>query len=524
MINPRTGSPGPGAGKTHDAPRKTDKANYYLLAFGIIAGVVWAFLFASYFLDRKPSLAGGLSQVQLKNRTESWMGFYQGDNPIGYNHQVIAPRGDEYYMTDEMVLKMSLLGQPVEIRMFMKARLNLDWSIKETELDMSSDQISLSARADRVGDKLKIAIDTGGRRVNREIPLSQPPYLYTEPVLAEKLRQIGLKPGAKLSVPVFEPLTQVMDLASLEVGDKEQVKLTDGEVSAYKVSDTFRGQTEYLWVTDAGEVVKQSHPSGFSAYKVTREQALELLAKSESLELDLVSALAVESDRYIDNAREVRTMTARLLGPNLQGLDLDGDSQKLSGRSVEISTPLVPAPGYALPFNQDPAMEKYLAPDWQAQSDDPEIVKKTREVLAGETDSTRAAQKLVDFVSSYVEDSMVATIPSAAEVFRQKRGACKEHTVLFAAMARAAGIPARMNAGLVYSDAYLIKGFYYHAWPEVWLASAQGNDGSWVRVDPTFNQFPADATHIRLKTGNLDAMISLMQVVGQTRIEVEDYK
>lgn len=119
---------------------------------------------------------------------------------------------------------------------------------------------------------------------------------------------------------------------------------------------------------------------------------------------------------------------------------------------------------------------------------------------------------------------MVVSIPSAVSVLKQKKGACKEHTVLLVALARSVGIPARMVAGLVYSDAYLIKGFYYHAWAEVYLTDAEGKNGRWFRVDPTFNQVPADATHIRLKTGNLEDMISLMQVVGQTKIEILEYQ
>jgi transglutaminase-like putative cysteine protease len=495
-----------------------------MIGLGILVTAAWVFAFGSYFLTQKPILAGGLSQVQLKGMTEEWMGFYQGESPIGYTHEVIEPRGDEYYMTDEMVLKLNLLGQETEMRMFMKTRLNLDWSIKDTELDVNSSAMEFNARAERVGDKLKLVIHSGGQRMAREIPLSQPPYLYDETVVAEKLRQLGMRPGVKLSVPVFEPVTQAMDLVSLEVMQKEKVKLLSGEVSAYKVSDTFRGQTEFLWITDSGDVVKETHPSGFSAFKVSKDQALALLSQSQSMSLDLISALAVESNRYIDNARATKYLKARLVGPNLDGLDLNGDNQKLSGRTVEVMAPVVPAANYQLPFNGDPAIEKYLAPDWQVQSSDPAIMQKTREALAGEKDSAKAAAKLVSFVSSYVEDSMVATIPSAIEVLQQRKGACKEHTVLFTAMARSAGIPARMVAGLVYSDAYLIKGFYYHAWSEVWLADADGKNGRWVRVDPTFNQFPADATHIRLKTGNLDAMISLMQIVGQTKIEVEDFQ
>jgi hypothetical protein len=67
------------------------------------------------------------------------------------------------------------------------------------------------------------------------------------------------------------------------------------------------------------------------------------------------------------------------------------------------------------------------------------------------------------------------------------------------------------------------EGFYYHAWAEVWLGGSDGS-GSWVAVDPTFKQFPADATHIKLKEGELGDMIQLMQVIGKLRVEVEDYR
>ena len=42
--------------------------------------------------------------------------------------------------------------------------------------------------------------------------------------------------------------------------------------------------------------------------------------------------------------------------------------------------------------------------------------------------------------------------------------------------------------------------FSYHAWPEVYVAGPPGR-GLWIPVDPTLNQFPADATHVRLTRG-----------------------
>jgi len=508
--------------------RKTDpswRSTLWLITLSLIAACAWALVFSRYFLEQKPRLAGGLSEVQLQGLTEQWLGFYQGDSPIGYNHLVIEPRGNEYFMTDEMVLRVNLLGQVNEMRLFMKGRLDMDWTIQSLDFDLSSEGLSFSARAQRVNNLMKIIIRTGGERLEREISLNQPPYLYTEPVLAEKLRQQGIKPGLKLSVPVFEPLTQSFDLVNLEVQEKERVKLAKGEVDAFKVSESFRQQTEYLWITETGEVVKEWHPSGFTALKIDRDTALNLLtSEGTGLNPDLISALSVPSDRYIENSRQVKFLKLRIKGAKLDGLDLDGDGQKLSGRTLEILGAEVSESSYALPFSGDLDMEKYLKPDWQVQSDSEGIVSQAREIVGSEKDSVKATAMLVQWVSRYVEDSLVVSIPSALEVLKSRRGACKEHTVLFTALARSAGIPARMVAGLVYSDAYLIKGFYYHAWAEVYLTDEDGKNGRWVRVDPTFNQFPADATHIRLKIGNLEDMLSLMQVVGQTRIEVIEYQ
>ncbi len=52
---------------------------------------------------------------------------------------------------------------------------------------------------------------------------------------------------------------------------------------------------------------------------------------------------------------------------------------------------------------------------------------------------------------------MSLSIPSALEVLEQRAGDCNEHTVLFTALARAAGIPCRVATGLAWSTGQ----FYY---------------------------------------------------------------
>ena len=76
------------------------------------------------------------------------------------------------------------------------------------------------------------------------------------------------------------------------------------------------------------------------------------------------------------------------------------------------------------------------------------------------------------------------------------------------AMLRAAGIPAQIEAGLVYQR----ERFYYHAWNIIYL-------GRWITADAVFNQFPADVTHIRLVRGEGSEQLDLMGVLGKIKLE-----
>ena len=49
--------------------------------------------------------------------------------------------------------------------------------------------------------------------------------------------------------------------------------------------------------------------------------------------------------------------------------------------------------------------------------------------------------------------------------------------------------------------------------PEVWL-------DEWVAVDPTFGQYPADASHIRFVVGGLAQQVEIVRLIGNLDIEV----
>ena len=163
----------------------------------------------------------------------------------------------------------------------------------------------------------------------------------------------------------------------------------------------------------------------------------------------------------------------------------------------------------------DTDLQRYLAPEPFIESDAPEIRAEAERMVRGVTGVRARAERLMREVNQLVEKKPTVSLPSALEVLRTKVGDCNEHTVLFVALARAQGIPARINVGLVY-----VRGaFYYHAWPEVYLDEGNGR-GMWLPVDPTFNQFPADATHVRLARGGLDQQTAILPLISRVKMTV----
>jgi transglutaminase-like putative cysteine protease len=213
----------------------------------------------------------------------------------------------------------------------------------------------------------------------------------------------------------------------------------------------------------------------------------------------------------IKDSSQVKYLRARLKGVTLKGFLLNGGHQTLKGDTIEIRVQ-DNSPAYRLPY-QGKNLEEYMQPNALIQSDDKRIIEQTKKILAGEQNARAAAKKLNDWVYNALAKKPVVSIPSALEVLNRREGDCNEHTALYTALARAAGIPTRMIAGIVFME----NGFYYHAWPEVWV-------GDWMAVDPTFNQFPADATHIRFASGNLDRQSDILKLVGKLNVEVLEYK
>jgi transglutaminase-like putative cysteine protease len=481
---------------------------------------VMAVLVQRSYLHAAGSLATDLARY---GSSAQWRGVYYRGEKIGFTVSQTVPLEPEegldeggFELQEDGQLQMALLGAHTITTLRTAARVNRSFELQSFEfaLDPGTGPIRIGGAVR--GLDLHISITSGGRTRTEVRRLAERPMLSLN--LVRRLADQGLTPGAVHQWSMFDPATLRNAPVTVSVGAREIVRSATAPIPASRVEMEFAGLKTTAWITDTGEIVREESPLGFITVREPPERA-RALAIDGRIRQDLLKAAAVVPTVEprtpplppIDDPRHVRRLRMRVEGADLSSPDLQGAGQTVSGGIVEIVDAQTLAAG---PADRD--LEQYVSPEPFIESDDPEIRAAAEDAVRGVSGTRARAEALTRFVNATVQKKPTVSLPSAREVLRTRIGDCNEHTALFVAMARAIGIPARIAVGL----AFVRGAFYYHAWPEVYID--QGARGLWLPVDPTFNQFPADATHFRLARGGLGKQAAIIPLIGRVKMTLVD--
>ncbi len=478
----------------------------------------------SYLQASPASLATDLARY---GSTAVWKGVYYRGEKIGFTVSQTIRTEEGFELQEDGRLQMMLLGADTAAVLRTRARVDPNFALQSFEfsLDPGTGAVQVTgavAPPTRPGapHRLTIWVTSGGvtRAEQRDLPEA--------PVLSQNLSRVlasgGLVAGKRHSLTIFDPATLRNVEMHLEVGRREIVRVADsGVVPAFRVNMEYQGLKTTSWITDTGDVVKEESPLGLVSVREAPDRARGLAVPTR-VQTDLLRAAAVVPEmashlarRRIDEPRDVKRLRIRLSGAELPAIDLDGVGQTFEGDTIELADRQTLQAGRA-----DPAAARYLAPESLIESDDPAIIAEATRAVAGIAGDRARAERLTRYVNGLLDKKPTVSLPSAREVLRTKVGDCNEHTALYVAMARALGIPARIAVGLAYVRG--VQGaFYYHAWPEVYIDEGGGR-GLWLPVDPTFNQFPADTTHLRLARGGLDQQAVIVPLIGRLKMTIVD--
>jgi transglutaminase-like putative cysteine protease len=443
---------------------------------------------------------------------EQWHSIYGGEAKIGYSHRVRTPTADGFVVRADASIEIRMMQESQRVRTQVVAETDRALRLRRFEFRLRSGTIDFEVSGTVREGTLELVSDVLGKQT---LPLpSEAPVTLSE-TLQDVLGQQPLEVGKTLRYLLFDPVSGAPATVSLTVGPLERVVLPSGERSAHRVEQEFRGARFRLWVEPDGSILKEEGPLGFTLVREA-DAGAALAGLDAASGVDLVAAASIPVARAIDLPRERRHLELRILdAPGELSLSFP-PRQRVEGNALVIERDELDAVrSYTLPergtrFAEDLRATPFL------QIEDPRVLARSREILGAERDAERAARAFLDWVYQNLAKVPTISVPNAVQVLDLRRGDCNEHAVLYAALARASGLPTRIASGVVYmpGDGDAPGAFYYHAWNEVWL-------GAWVAVDPTFGQFPADATHVKLAEGGLEHDLSLIGVIGRLHLDVE---
>lgn len=408
------------------------------------------------------------------------------------------------------------------IRTTLLARVALDLLGKRSDLKLEGtlwqggDRAELSAVA-RSNDtdfhvegkledgRLEAVLATAGEKVPFSVPLGR--ELFLDSGLGAALRFPTCTEGETLRFDSFDPMTLSTTSARVECLGEQELFLAGQTIRARQLKVRSGGLESIAFVDEDGNVVRAETPFGFILVKISAQEALEPLTDAPPVEGPGWLGLTAVKPTGVVPFRDAGRLVLRLTGGPEPPQD---DSQRrLPDGSFEVVAGRLATQA---PVPTGAALEPFLRSEPLLQSDHPRLREAARQIVGAETDPARQAMLLHEWVFIRLEKEPVLSLPSALEVLERRRGDCNEHAVLYTALARALGLPARVAVGLVWSDEH--QGFFYHAWPEVLLS-----DG-WRRFDPTLDQAVADATHIKLLDGGIESWPQLLPFLGRLRIEI----
>ncbi len=502
---------------------------------GIATAVLLAWMVGLALLGRRELFRSDDSRlIEAALRVSPGAEYYQvmqGERHVGFASSTLDTLEHGLQLTDYFVADVTADGAVHRASARTTVGLTRSLRLRSFRVDLGASIGPLVVEGTAEGDTALVIVTTAGERPDTQRVSLAEPVLF--PTVVPIVLALGERPrvGRSYRYPIFDPLTMAPGVMTVHVRAETTFVVADsaemmGGVWRPALMDTVRawrveqegGGPVSGWMDDRGRMVEASQFNAFTLRRTAYEIAYRnwMIARASGAPAvteddDILETTAIAANVPIRELRRVERLRLSLAGAPLEGYALSGERQTLRGDTLEV----VREPrsrlraSYTLP-SRDPRHAEWLAAEPLIQSDHPRIRGQARQIVSEVGDDPRAvAERINSFVFERLEKRVTLAAPNALQVLRVGRGDCNEHTALYVALARAAGLPARSVAGLAYARGR----FYYHAWPEVWL------DG-WVPVDPTFGQFPADAGHLRFVIGGYARQADLLRLVGHLRVDV----
>ncbi len=447
------------------------------------------------------SLALGLLCSICSAAEEAWYSVYLGGNKVGHSFSRESETADENRLVEsETVMRIGLMDTPMSITIATRSVVDPSGRPKTLRYEMVSNGRSQVVNAVYGQQSIKVTVDNGGQTMQREIPIPAGAVLVDD-VTGAIVRDGMVVKGATRTVHVLDPstITLVVNKVTTRGQTTTDVRGVKATAQLIEIEDP-RALTR-IYLSNKGDVLKVEGALGLVMLPDSKEVALNMkgvgttdlgqlnaLIPEPALESNMVSRLTLEiSGIDLSRLPNETGHWVRKHGSGWRVTIAPPNATRSGQQDAERQSASIAAVGRAEPL--------WTKPGLHIPSDQPRFKEIASEIVGGELNAYRAADKISRYVGGIMStDASIGVLRNANEIMDTKVGVCRDYAILAATIMRAAGLPTRLVSGLIYEG----DRFYYHAWVEVFTGAR------WMPFDPTRATRPFDATHLKLAHGNVE--------------------
>jgi len=298
----------------------------------------------------------------------------------------------------------------------------------------------------------------------------------------------------------------------LQVQEREKITIMGKQQKTLRIALAYKGAEQLAWIDTEGTILREQGILGIILEKTSRQDAINGLPIQPSQ--DLTEAASIPANIPITDPADLEQLRLKIIGTDTYAGALHGGRQVFHAPVLTITKESIPVHPSEHALAVTPAdVTRFLEPSPFIQSDHVAIRRLAGQLVQPDDSPLDKARKLITWMQDHIEKRPVISLPDALATLTNRAGDCNEHAVLFAALARAAGIPTKIEAGLT----FLRQRFFYHAWNSIYV-------GQWMTVDALFDQVPADVTHIRLASGMQEDQLDILSLIGNLKIQILEAK
>jgi len=456
------------------------------------------------------AIATPFGKIDAPPLSERWFGIYVNSERVGFYRQRIDKSENGYRIEGNGSVRMKVMNFSKEASMRETYHVSKSLALRSFDVEQTVNGSSSSLRGMVSGSAIHIKSDANGKTADKLLRFKGEVYPGPALNLIPLMRSVAA--GSSYKVLAFDP--EEPKIKEVQITVLGEDKTSDGLPALKLRNNLYPFVNNDIWVDRQGNTLEESIREGLVTTKAEQPTVLGsfvsdwALAKKDLIyDFSLVRVQPPIKDPGKLTGLEVEISDWNDALPLLQGGGQQVEKRG-TGRIAFKTGSLVQVAPESPPHNPS---ELLLKPADKIESDAPEIRDQAKLLAEGVQNQEELAKALTSWTAERLKDT-IDDGGSAVQSFRSKSGNCQTHARLYTALARAAGIPTRFVSGLVHLEG---KGFLYHSWAESYIG------GRWVSVDPTYNQLPADPTHLKLFEGhNPEDMAPIIAIIGRIRITV----